>query len=215
MPAEQPRSWKSGFRSSERSQGSDGAQVHRINDYSIKDTCALEDFTLQKWGSFLSDSSHDGLEACNNWLLEWLSEPPQAHQSFPTKAEARINTVREEIEDGDARLLLRCGHFKNDHHLHLLAARGRRLRLKCREDSRCRDDWRSTATKGLAKVPPNTDPLVARPTAKREKIRDTAETPHKTRITEGLRGVVLWFYQTYPERKKSRSTCFVSTECLS
>ena len=69
------------------------------------------------------------------------------------RAEIARMTIKQEIEDSAAILLIRCSQFPECHHLEPR----QRQRLKSREDN-TRQDWRSTARRRPATIKEGRDP---------------------------------------------------------
>ena len=73
------------------------------------------------WGAFTADSHIAHLETCNNMAARAITGAPKGSPAAQTRAEIALTTIRQEIEDSAAKLLIRCSQFPEDHHLRSLS----------------------------------------------------------------------------------------------
>ena len=114
-------------------------------------------YASEVWGAFTAETHLSNLEACNNRAARIITGAPAGSPALATKSECDMTTIREEINDGAASLLLRCKSFDDSHHLWSLAEQRPRPRLKS-SGSSFRTDWRTVALQRLREVPLNEDP---------------------------------------------------------
>ena len=118
-------------------------------------------YAVEVWGAFTADSHIAHLETCNNMAVRAITGAPKGSPADQTRAEIALTTIRQEIEDSAAKLLIRCSQFPEDHHLRALSQPGPRQRLKSRVEDKTRQDWRSTARIRLATIKEGRDPREA------------------------------------------------------
>ena len=118
-------------------------------------------YAAEVWGAFTADSHIAHLEFYNNMAARAITGAPKASPAAQTRAEIALTTIRQEIEDSAAKLLIRCSQFPEDRHLRALSQPGPRQRLKSRGEDNTHQDWRSTARRRIATIEEGRDPREA------------------------------------------------------